>query len=76
MVTGSHWLSDLIIYRITELLTESDSHIYVFYYNFITNTNDVVERLCVQHPAAMPNIILLAINVASCLLRIYAECQQ
>ena len=59
----NHWLSDLIVYRIAELLNESNPDIYVFYYNFNSDIKDGIKRIRKKHPKVQPDKIIFAINV-------------
>ena len=61
----NHWLSDLIIYRIAELLPESNSDIYVFYYNFNSDIKDGIKRIHVKNSNVKPEKIIFVINVGT-----------
>ena len=59
----NHWLSDLVVYRIGELLSDSDPDVFVFYYTFVTDISSIGERIRAKHPNAKPNKIIFAINL-------------
>ena len=44
-LAANRWVSDLVIYHITELLNESHPDIFVFYYNFVSNIDNVAELI-------------------------------
>ena len=59
----NRWLSDLIVYGIGELLSDSDLDIFVFSHNFVTDINSIGERMHVKHPSAKPKKKSFAVNL-------------
>ena len=59
----SRWVSDLIIYRIIELLNDAHPEVYVFYYNFVSDIGDVARRINEKFRDDKPKKIIFAINV-------------
>ena len=62
-LASNRWLSDLILYRIIELINESSPDTFVFYYNFVSDIRHIVQRLHVKHGNVKPNKIVFALNV-------------
>ena len=62
-VAASHWISDLVLYRITEMLHESDHDIFVFYYNFVDNIENIAHIIRDRHVDGKPKKIIFALNV-------------
>ena len=50
----NRWLSDLIVYGIGELLSDSDQDVFVFSHKCVTDINSIGERMHVKHPSAKP----------------------
>ena len=57
------WVSDLILYRIIELLNDSNPDIFVFYYNFVSDITDIARGIQNRHGNATPKKIIFAVNV-------------
>ena len=53
-LASNHWLSDLIVYRIIELINESSPDIFAFYYNFVGDFRNIVQRSNVKHRHLKP----------------------
>ena len=62
-LASNRWLSDLIIYRIAELINKSNPDTYAFYYNFVSDIRHVIQRIHIKHTDVMPKKIIFAINV-------------
>ena len=57
------WLSDLIMYRIAQLINKSNPDTYAFNYTFVSDIRHVIQRIHVKHTDVMPKKIIFAINV-------------
>ena len=62
-LASNRWLSDLIVYRIIELINESSPDTFAFYYNFVSDIRHIVQRIRVKHANVNPKKIIFAINV-------------